>query len=218
MRNTLNNLFLQFCNVCVIFDESFLNYKKKQKKQKTAWREGILSCFYTQVSLYDVRWTKLVLKLLWFLLRIWVKGKAMPLPKLPSTSEISCKIKCYIFQYDYFFGWGKQLLKARSRDALSGAAWAEGIEICSFEEQQIIGFTAGKWKQQPPPRASRWGRKVRSGCRNGHQQELQQYWVRAERGCRETLMLAASWKIRIGRRERVKKDEYLCTLMGELFL
>lgn len=160
MRNTLNNLFLQFCNVCVIFDESFLDYKKK----KPAWREGMLSCFYTQVSLYDVRWTqpfctKLVLKLLWFLPRIWVKGKAMPLPKLPSTSQISCKIKCYIFQYDYFLGWGNQLLKARSRDALSGAAWAEGIQICSFKEQQIIGFTAEKWKQQPPPRASSWGRR-----------------------------------------------------------
>lgn len=75
--------------------------------RKTAWREGVPSCFYTQVSLYDVRWTqpfctKLVSKLLWFLLRIWGKGKAMLLAELPSTSQISCKIKCYIFQYDYF--------------------------------------------------------------------------------------------------------------------
>lgn len=139
-----------------MFDERFLSY------ERNCIVRGELPCFYTWGALHDDRGTqpfctKLVSKLLWFLLRIWGKGKAMPLPELPSTSQISCKIKCCVFQYDYFLGWGYQLLKARSRDAPSGAAWVKGIQICSFEEQQIIGFTAGMWKQEPPPWASSWG-------------------------------------------------------------
>ena len=106
---------------------------------------GILLGFYTQVSQYDMRWTlsfctKRISRLIWQLLRICSKGKAMLFSELTSTSQISRKIKYYVFQYNYFPDRENRLLQCKSIVALSG-----GIQICSYEEQQI-GFTSGKWE------------------------------------------------------------------------
>lgn len=65
--------------------------------------------------------------------------------ELTTTSQISCKIKYYIFQPKYFLDRENQLLQSKNIVALCG-----GIQVCSYEEQQI-GFTSGKWEGASTP-------------------------------------------------------------------
>lgn len=127
-------------------------------------------------------------------------------------TQISCKIKYYFYQYHYFLGRVNQLLQSKGVAALNGR-----IQVYSHKEQQI-DFSLGKWAGASTSLHQQWG-EGRKWLLKG---VLCQFLVNAVHICGETLMveqpLAADWKIGTCGGKRVKKDEYVCTLMGELFL